>query len=177
MGSVARSAIRVAVPAYSQRGFEAKLSTEQLSLLNTDVIVLIADRSSPLAASRLFRQLRAVHGGRVVTLAGDGASGGALGYDSPLSRPYLLKRIVPGLAAAVDGDPATRVPPDRDELSRARLHADMRSSMDSLCSNVGGGARTQDESSRRDSGRQLLLRPVEANRCEAQCVGLILRRA
>ena len=103
------------VPAeYSKKGFEANLSTEQLSLLDTDVIVLIADRASPLASSRLFRQLSAVREGRVVTLAGDGASAGALGYNSPLSRPFLLERIVPGLAAAVDGDPATKVPPDTD---------------------------------------------------------------
>ena len=95
---------------YSQRGFESNLSTEQLSLLDTDVIVLIADRASPLASSKLFRRLKAVREGRVVTLAGDGLSAGALGYNSPLSRPYLLKRIVPGLAAAVDGEPATKVP-------------------------------------------------------------------
>ena len=50
-----------------------------------------------------------------MTLAGDGTSAGALGYNSPLSRPYLLKRMVPGLAAAVDGDPATQVPRDTDD--------------------------------------------------------------
>ena len=49
-----------------------------------------------------------------MTLAGDGLSAGALGYNSPLSRPYLLRRIVPQLAAAVDGDPATKVPPESD---------------------------------------------------------------
>ena len=93
---------------YSERGFETNLSSEQLSLLDTDVIVLITDPGSKLVSSRLFRELEVAREGRVVTLAADGTEAGALGYNSPLSRPYLLERIVPGLAAAVDGDPATK---------------------------------------------------------------------
>ena len=103
---------------YSQRGFETNLSSEQLSLLDTDVIVLITDPGSKLPSSRLFRDLEVVREGRVVTLAGNGSSAGALGYNSPLSRPYLLKRIAPALAAAVDGDPATKVPAESDEAQR-----------------------------------------------------------
>jgi iron complex transport system substrate-binding protein len=34
----------------------------------------------------------------------------ALGFGSPLSLPYLLDTVVPALAAAADGDPATAVP-------------------------------------------------------------------
>ena len=98
---------------YSKRGFETNLSDEQLSLLDTDVIVLISDPGSTLASSKLFKELEPAREGRVVALAGDGLSAGALGYNSPLSRPYLLKRIVSQLAAAVDGDPATKVPPDK----------------------------------------------------------------
>ncbi len=38
---------------------------------------------------------------------------GAFSFSSPLSIPYLLDELVPKLAAAVDGDPATAVP-DQD---------------------------------------------------------------
>ena len=34
----------------------------------------------------------------------------ALGFGSPLSLPFLLDEVVPALAAADDGDPATAVP-------------------------------------------------------------------
>ena len=37
--------------------------------------------------------------------------GAATSYVSVLSLPYLLDGVVPMLAAAVDGDPATDVPP------------------------------------------------------------------
>ena len=74
-----------------------------------------ADKGSTLASSKLFRELKVAREGRVVALAGDRLyAAGALGYNSPLSRPYLLKRIVPQLAAAVDGNPATKVPADSD---------------------------------------------------------------
>ena len=99
---------------YSEKGFEANLSSEQLSLIDTDVVVLITDLSSTFADSRVFRDLKVVREGRIIKLAGDGTSAGALGYNSPLSRPYLLERIVLELAAAVDGDPATKVSPDSD---------------------------------------------------------------
>ncbi|WP_300019580.1 ABC transporter substrate-binding protein [Pseudonocardia sp.] len=36
--------------------------------------------------------------------------GVAINYYTPLSIPYVLDRLVPQLAAAIDGDPATRVP-------------------------------------------------------------------
>ena len=38
---------------------------------------------------------------------------GAFSFSSPLSIPFLLDELVPKLAAAVDGDPATAVP-DQD---------------------------------------------------------------
>ena len=38
-----------------------------------------------------------------------GAVSAALGCGSPLSLPHLLDEVVPALAAAADGDPATVV--------------------------------------------------------------------
>ena len=49
--------------------------------------------------------LKAVTEGREVFL--DVEIGGAAGFSSPLSLPYLLEELVPRFAAAVDGDPAT----------------------------------------------------------------------
>ena len=40
----------------------------------------------------------------------DDPLGGATSFVSVLSLPYLLDGLVPMLAAAVDGDPATEVP-------------------------------------------------------------------
>jgi iron complex transport system substrate-binding protein len=39
----------------------------------------------------------------------DSVATAALGFGSPLSLPYLLDLLVPSLAQAADGDPATRV--------------------------------------------------------------------
>jgi iron complex transport system substrate-binding protein len=46
---------------------------------------------------------------RVVYLDLADHAAGALGFSSPLSLPYLIDELVPRLAAAVDGDPATAV--------------------------------------------------------------------
>ena len=47
--------------------------------------------------------------GREVRLATDGALAGG-SFISVLSLPVILDQLVPMLAAAVDGDPATEVP-------------------------------------------------------------------
>ncbi|WP_354702393.1 hypothetical protein DSM112329_02751 [Paraconexibacter sp. AEG42_29] len=98
--------------AYSGSGFEENISTEQLSKIDTDVVILIQDKGRDLQDERVFQRLKASREGRVVAVDGAGAFAGALGYNSPLSRPYLLKLAVPRIAAAVDGDPATKVPAD-----------------------------------------------------------------
>jgi iron complex transport system substrate-binding protein len=85
------------------------ISRERLDVLDQDVLVLITDDPKGLSDDPLFTRLKAVREGRVITVATSDAFAGALGYNSPLSRPYLLRQAEPRLAAAVDGDPATEV--------------------------------------------------------------------
>jgi iron complex transport system substrate-binding protein len=85
------------------------ISKERLDVLDQDVLILITDDMDGLLKDPLFAKLDAVREGRVIPVASSDAFAGALGYNSPLSRPYLLEQAVPRLAAAVDGDPATKV--------------------------------------------------------------------
>jgi iron complex transport system substrate-binding protein len=85
------------------------ISRERLSVLDKDVLVLISDDPDALKKDRLFTRLKAFKEGRVVLVKSSDAFAGALGFNSPLSRPYLLKQAEPRLAAAVDGDPTTKV--------------------------------------------------------------------
>lgn len=87
------------------------ISKERLDVLDQDVLVLITEDPNGISKDPLFQRLKAAREGRVITVATDDAFAGALAYNSPLSRPYLLERAVPQLAAAVDGDPATKVQP------------------------------------------------------------------
>lgn len=58
----------------------------------------------------VFQGLDAVREGRVAYLGGFETNfAGALGFDSPLSLPAAIDVVVPALAAALDGDPATVV--------------------------------------------------------------------
>lgn len=88
---------------------EDNLSRERLDVLDQDVLVLITDDDKGLLRDPLYRRLKAVREGRVINVRAADAFAGALGFNSPLSRPYLLKQAEPRLAAAVDGDPATKV--------------------------------------------------------------------
>ncbi|WP_026910784.1 iron-siderophore ABC transporter substrate-binding protein [Patulibacter minatonensis] len=90
---------------------EDNISRERLDVLDQDVLVLISDDEKGILDDPLYQRLKAVKEGRVINVKATDAFAGALGYNSPLSRPYLLKQVVPQLVAAVDGDPATKVPP------------------------------------------------------------------
>jgi iron complex transport system substrate-binding protein len=88
--------------------FYASFSGENIERLDADLVVWVAGDDEVLAqikASPLRDALRAVTEGREVFL--DVEIGGAAGFSSPLSLPYLLEELVPRFAAAVDGDPAT----------------------------------------------------------------------
>lgn len=85
------------------------ISTERLEVLDQDVLVLITDDMDGLLKNPLFRRLEAAREGRVIPVSSSSPFAGALGYNSPLSRPYLLEQALPRLKAAVDGDPATEV--------------------------------------------------------------------
>ncbi len=95
--------------------FYGLVSGEQLSMLDTDVLIWTASPAerATLEANPIYQQLDAVKQGRVVFLdtSGDGdLVGPALVYSSVLSLPVVFDQLVPQLAAAVDGDPNTAVP-------------------------------------------------------------------
>lgn len=89
---------------------QEEISSERVDVLDHDVLVLITDGTRKLSDDELFNRLDVAKEGRVIEVTADSDFAGALGYNSPLSRPFLLKQVVPQLVAAVDGDPATKVP-------------------------------------------------------------------
>jgi iron complex transport system substrate-binding protein len=87
------------------------VSQERLDLLDADVLAVNGYDQPAADADTLFSSLDVVTQGRTVllgTYSGDVSA--ALGFGSPLSLPFLLDEVVPALAAAADGDPATAVP-------------------------------------------------------------------
>jgi iron complex transport system substrate-binding protein len=96
--------------------FAAELSLEQVELLEVDALVWILgdDVDADLALLHdepLYAGLDVVAEGREVGVSHTGPLGGATSFQTVLSVPALLDGLVPLLAAAVDGDPATEVAP------------------------------------------------------------------
>lgn len=91
--------------------FYFNVSNEQITTLDTDVIVWLSSTDEGLESIRkmpLRPQLKAVSEGREVFVGK--LLGGAFSFGSPLSINYLLDNLVPKLEAAVDGNPSTAVP-------------------------------------------------------------------
>ncbi len=90
------------------------ISEEDLSPIDTDALIwLNSEKDNPLLDSILLRKtLRAHREGREIY--SDGLLSGALSHSSPLSLDYALDRLVPLLEAAVDGDPSTSAPTDKE---------------------------------------------------------------
>jgi iron complex transport system substrate-binding protein len=95
--------------------FGANLSSERTRLLDVDALVWLleahdADRKR-IESNRLYAGLAVSREGRDVFVAGDKAKAyyGSTSFISVLSLPMLLDRLVPQLAAAVDGDIDTPV--------------------------------------------------------------------
>ncbi|MFD0736090.1 ABC transporter substrate-binding protein [Planotetraspora mira] len=93
--------------------FGANISKERTDLLDTGAIVWIVSDptkdAATLHADKLYGDLNVVKQGREVYIQETGDYGNAISFVSVLSLPYTLDRLVPQLAAAVDGDPATPV--------------------------------------------------------------------
>lgn len=95
--------------------FFAEISGEQLRLLDHDLLMWYAggglgpDLRSQLADNQLFQQLAVAREGRYLVL--DDLPGEALAWSTVLSLPFAIDRVVPQIAAAADGDPATQVGP------------------------------------------------------------------
>lgn len=82
--------------------FYAELSAEQAGTLDGDVLVMLADGPSGRAAVErdpVLRQVPVVRDGRMVIPDAD--TQGALTYNTVLSVPFALQRLVPQVAAAV----------------------------------------------------------------------------
>jgi iron complex transport system substrate-binding protein len=96
--------------------FGANLSRERTDLLNTDALVWLVDDVNSdrgkIHADPLYSKLKVKAEAREVYLLSEGELGGATTFVSVLSVPYLVDNLVPRLAAAVDGNPATAAEPE-----------------------------------------------------------------
>ncbi|MFC1413623.1 iron-siderophore ABC transporter substrate-binding protein [Streptacidiphilus sp. N1-12] len=93
--------------------FGNNISEERTDLLDADAIVWIvgnpAKDEATLHANKLYGDLNVVKQGREVFVKDSSDFGNAVSFVSVLSLPYTLDRLVPQLAEAVDGNPATPV--------------------------------------------------------------------
>ena len=91
-----------------------EISSEQIQLLDVDVLIWQvgseAERES-IQANPLYQQLGVTQEGRDIFFIGlSDTLYGSLSFSTVLSLPYAVEYLVPQLAAAVDGDPATVIP-------------------------------------------------------------------
>ncbi|MBU2668861.1 iron-siderophore ABC transporter substrate-binding protein [Actinoplanes bogorensis] len=93
--------------------FGANLSKERTDLLDVDMLVWIVDKydtdKAKVEADPLYSKLKVKTEGRSLYVENNEEVGAATSFISVLSLPYLLDKLVPQMAAAVDGDPATEV--------------------------------------------------------------------
>ncbi|GGQ72306.1 iron-siderophore ABC transporter substrate-binding protein [Streptomyces asoensis] len=93
--------------------FGANISKERFDLLDQDVAVwIVPDLTTAIAklhGDRIYADLDVVKQGREVFIQESGDYGNAVSLSTVLSIPYVLDRLVPQLAAAVDGKTATKV--------------------------------------------------------------------
>lgn len=91
--------------------FFAEIGAEQMQLLEADALVWILfledGAKSQIEKDPIYPSLRVAKEGRDVFLDQKNDLQGALSFSTVLSLPYVLDKLVPKLAAAVDGDPAT----------------------------------------------------------------------
>jgi iron complex transport system substrate-binding protein len=91
--------------------FFFSVSKEEISVLDADVVVWIVGDAAAIDAVKgivLRPSMRAFKEGRELLTSIEVS--GAFSFGSPLSIEYALQQLVPELALAVDGDPATAVP-------------------------------------------------------------------
>ncbi|WP_333767854.1 iron-siderophore ABC transporter substrate-binding protein [Streptomyces sp. IBSBF 2435] len=93
--------------------FGANISKERTDLLDQGVAVWIlpdtAAAVTKLHGDKLYGDLNVVRQGREVFVKESSDYGNAVSLSTVLSIPYVLDRLVPQVAAAVDGNPATKV--------------------------------------------------------------------
>ena len=92
--------------------FGGDLSDEHLDLLDVDVVVwLDADGLADQAPGNYTSLAVHQEGREVFVDSFDSTLGGATSFVTVLSLPYLIEGLTPMLAAAIDGDTETSVPP------------------------------------------------------------------
>ncbi|GAA2635064.1 iron-siderophore ABC transporter substrate-binding protein [Streptomyces vastus] len=93
--------------------FGANISKERTDLLDTDALVWIvtdvAKDEAKLNKNALYADLNVAKQDREVFVPETSDYGNSVSFVTVLSLPYMLDRLVPQLAAAVDGDTATKV--------------------------------------------------------------------
>ena len=88
-----------------------EVSAEKLEVFDKDVLIAEGVESE-VADSAVFQSLDVVQQNRMVDVGSFSDDfAGALGFNSPLSLPYVLEVAVPRLAAATDDDPSTKPAP------------------------------------------------------------------
>ncbi|MEM8949949.1 MAG: ABC transporter substrate-binding protein [Pseudomonadota bacterium] len=89
-------------------GYSARFSKEDLSALDTDLLIwIVTGDVDNIRSLALRKSLKAHQEGREV-VANDLLSG-AFSHATLLSLPYVLEELVPLIEAAIDGDPSTVV--------------------------------------------------------------------
>jgi iron complex transport system substrate-binding protein len=90
-------------------GFGGTVPGEQVSTLDVGALVWLADDATEgvLRADALYGSLNVVSQGREVFVREGEPVNDAVSFVTPLSIPLILDDLVPRLATAVDGDPAT----------------------------------------------------------------------
>ncbi|MFI9820559.1 iron-siderophore ABC transporter substrate-binding protein [Streptomyces sp. NPDC052013] len=93
--------------------FGANISKERTDLLDQDAVVWqvgdVTKDAAKLHEDASYKDLTVVKEGREVFVDETSDYGNALSMGTVLSLPYVIERLVPQLAAAVDGKPATKV--------------------------------------------------------------------
>ena len=99
--------------AVTGKEFGANLSKERTDMLDTDVLIWLIDKyatdKAKVQADPLYAKLKVKTEGRDIYLENEEELGAATSFVTVLSIPYLLDKLVPQMAAAVDGNPATEV--------------------------------------------------------------------
>ncbi len=94
----------------AQDTYGASISRERLDIVDVDTLVWITisdEENETVKNDSLYQNLLARQEGRDIFLSGTDPLYDALNFNTILSLPYTLDQLVPQLAAAVDGDPAT----------------------------------------------------------------------
>lgn len=99
-----------------EAGGGAEISDERYDAVNVDMLVWFVasedegGEGTAFRSNPLYEGLDVAREGRDIFLGPDSPVYGAYNFNTVLSLPFTLDRLVPMMAAAIDGDPATPVP-------------------------------------------------------------------